>query len=349
MSIQKNKICEPLENLKKAGVHYLTKWFTLNDKKKLEATKQELNLSDRKLQAIKRSELYAGFSSQFNDVFDSQIRVSGKDKKEIVTRLKLKHCNCETNRKILRLPNFICECLEASLKTLEQQMIMFHSLHIACFSELDPFKLESNHMWGLYGGSGLGVALQYKIGDISQFLINNNSFGCIPVEYSNKNNKREVNNRSEWLYSMCHDILCSTKKDSGYLDLLKVAVKKQTDFLSYKSEEWQFEKEWRLVGGAESLMDGINAILAEQLYTYGYYENGLQMMQNKSDEYRNNHTCLFDFAQPVSIVFGWKVDDSDVMHKKYYKELYEWAKNNNIKCSYLTTTLDYNKNCFIKR
>lgn len=98
----------------------------------------------------------------------------------------------------------------------------------ACFSE----NINSVLMWSHYSDYHKGFALGY---DLRPFLFpNKEKLSLFPVVYSNK--RYDAN---QYLYFLVGKFLNLPFKNQDVLA--------QTKLLLYKSKEWEYEKEWRLI------------------------------------------------------------------------------------------------------
>ncbi|RTL12860.1 MAG: DUF2971 domain-containing protein [Neisseriaceae bacterium] len=305
-----------LGNLDIKNIHYLTKWMILDKPEKLET--------------IKRSQLYAGYPEGFNDVFDSQIKIGNTEKRKISQSVANKDVQLN-----------VLEDLRGSQKKdfnrdsyyLDELSILIeqtHGANIACFSELNPLLLESNHMWGVYGSCGYGIALKYKIGRLKQWIATNKYYNSsfYEVVYSNQ---EIINNKLKWLESIL-EILVLDKSDKK----IERAVNSRMALLTYKSQEWQFEKEWRFLNLSE-------------VFTPKDNENTVNYIQRIEQYRQNKHNCLFDFIKPDEIIFGWNNHKNQNWEAYAYTELEKWAKDNHVKCVYLDDKLNYAENKFKTR
>lgn len=302
-----------LDDLVKADIHYLTKWITIDKPEKLES--------------IKKSQLYAGYSAGFNDVFDSQIRINKSEKRKIScvianedTHLDVLEALHKNQKKDFNRDDYYVEELSILIEQL-------HSTNIACFSELNPLLLESNHMWGLYGSCGYGIALRYKVGKLKQWIATSKYLNSSIHDVVYSMNKQR-NNKLEWLKYILEILVLDNSETK-----IEKSVNTQLTFLSYKSQEWQFEKEWRFLNMSEALTPKQDESMVDYVS---------RIAQHKKD--LNN--CLFDFIKPDEIIFGWNNHESKDSESSAYTELEKWAKENHIKCTYLDNKLNYVENKF---
>jgi hypothetical protein len=128
--------------------------------------------------------------SEFNDLFDSQLRLSQKD----FARLAV-----ETGRDI------------DQLKYFAQRM---SAVHILSLSALAADDLKSSHMWGLYANSGKGIAFEFDFIELKNFAnyeplssfiegFSNCSSNTEKIEYTNKNLTQNILNKIKIFNTFC--------------------------------------------------------------------------------------------------------------------------------------------------
>jgi len=333
-----------LDDLLKDGKEYLSKWSVLDD---------------ARVNTINQGKLYAGFSPGFNDVFDTQVRISDDAMENLICKLYDYKCN---NLDFYQLK----QCLLHVINN-------FHHIHIACFSERDPINVESNRMWGGYGGNGLGVALQYHILDLKSwfegFSLAHNWSEFIDVAYSDDTRS---NNKLMAVYEIfllkqrsVEEMLADPKTKKIVADIIanRYSLQQHNDYknrslntfeeniyrcylfmISVKGIEWQDEKEWRFIHGNSSISTNyanINKPRADIISEIkNYYIN--------DDGSINHQKMQFDFIKPSRVIFGWKTHNSGELHNNLpsHKRLRDWAIKQGIEVVYLDTTINYNDNCF---
>ena len=122
----------------------------------------------------------------------------------------------------------------------------------------------------------------------------------------------------------------------NYIRNNKVPTEKDViiQFLISKTEEWQYEKEWRFIYMNDDVMvkdkecDEVHANIVKRMEVSG-----------------NN---IFNFIKPTRIIFGWN-NYSDSENNRFYDDLNDWASRNNIECIYLDNKIDYKDMTFHKR
>ena len=125
---------------------------------------------------------------------------------------------------------------EAYLTLLPKIAQRFSS--VACFSE----KIDSILMWSHYSYNHTGFALGY---DLRPLLFpNDKNVGLFPVVYSEKRYNAE-----EFLLYLFGSLMQIPVKEADKMS--------STKLLLYKSKEWQYEREWRIIkSGASNLFEG---------------------------------------------------------------------------------------------
>lgn len=115
---------------------------------------------------------------------------------------------------------------EAYLNLLPKIAQRFSS--VVCFSE----KIDSVLMWSHYAYNHTGFALGY---DLRPLLFpNDNSLGLYPVIYSDKRYNAE-----EFLLYLFGSLMQAPVHNADLMSSIKL--------LSYKSLDWQYEQEWRVI------------------------------------------------------------------------------------------------------
>jgi hypothetical protein len=302
-----------LNNLVGKDTHYLTKWIIIDKPEKLES--------------IRKSQLYAGYSEGFNDVFDSQIKINEAEKRKISKFVAKQDIQLNVLEDLYSARNNDFDRDNYYLEELSILIEQTHGTNIACFSELNPLLFESNHMWGLYGNCGYGVALRYKTGRLKQWIATNKYYNSsfYDIVYSNLEIR---NNKLEWLKYIL-EIMVLDQSDKK----IERTVNSRMAMLTYKSQEWQFEKEWRFLNLSEA-------------FTYQQDESIIDYIQRIEKYKQNRDNCLFDFIKPDEIVFGWNNHKNKDSESSAYTELEKWAKENHVKCIYLDDKLNYAENKF---
>ena len=325
--------CKSLDDLlKNSEVEYLSKWIVLND---------------QKLATITQNKLYAGFSKQFNDIFDTQIRAN----------------DCEIEKLVCKLYNdsfYDCKDLKEHILHIINQ---FHHIHIACFSELDPISLDSNRMWGLYGSCGQGVVLQYSVENLKKWFDKFNQANqwseFLDVCYygeRKRNNKLEFIGEIVKLHHECttaemkkpenkqlfHDVLIKNDdwrfkvndyvKNSPITAIKDKLIEKYLFLLSTKSQEWQYEREWRFTYLNNKIFCDVSDL--HKSYSAKIAKITKYYLDDKG---KTNHEKMqFEFIKPDKIIFGWDVGDDE-----NYQKLDNWAKSQLIERIHLDKTVNY--------
>lgn len=299
-----------LQDLKSKGVQFLSKWQLIND--------------PNKLSTILNNQLYAGYSSGFNDAFDSQVRLSDDKKRSLSIDMKEKIDKKEYG--YIMVSNVTD--ISSYTNIINEHLELFHGINIACFSELDPLSVTSNYMWGHYGGSGLGVALCYNIDDLITYIgqddFQNDGCGFCGVTYNAIGHAQNYHIIKQFF----EETILALLENKPLPDMnMHIII-----FLTSKTRDWENEKEWRFI----SLKNYPNN---QSFNQYLDSKNALVSIQ----ETKQKDNKLFPFIKPAKLVFGWDNHKNKDWQDFAYVELEKWAKEQNIECVYLDDKLDYGK------
>lgn len=308
-----NNQLKSLIDLKDSGVKYLSKWQLLDIPSKLET--------------IKNNQLYAGYSSGFNDVFDAQIRISDSN----IQRL---HQELLKTQRVMPVVSQLMSVVDSStyfIEEMRKMILRLSSANLTCFSSNDALSFESSNMWGLYGNSGAGIALQYSIDEIIDKIDK-----CPSYKYADI---FQVNYRSNYAQEMADLFLKAFERmipeslgDKPREDDTTEIVNYSIDFITTKDTQWQHEKEYRLV--------------IPNIYCNADSRT-LKEIQDGFNEYKKDHSrCKFDFIKPAKIILGWNESNRNDWEKFAYKELEKWAFEQNIECIFLSEFVDYDDGKF---
>ncbi|RTL00482.1 MAG: DUF2971 domain-containing protein [Proteobacteria bacterium] len=306
-----------LQELKSQGVQYLSKWHLVNE--------------PNKLNTILNNQLYAGYSSGFNDAFDSQVRLSDDVKKKLAIEIKelidKKEFGCLMVSNVADSNYYI--------NILNQHLELLHGINIACFSELDPISVSSNYMWGHYGGSGLGVALCYNIDDLIAYTklddFNSNGCGFYDVAYDAIGHAQNYHIIKQYIVKTLSAVLEKKQLPNPEMPIIT--------FLSSKTKHWENEKEWRFISLRNyPTAKNVNQYIDPKI-------NTLNLIQ----ETKQKDNKLFSFIKPAKLVFGWHNHKNKDWQQFAYNELEKWANKNKIECIYLDDKLDYDNEKFNTR
>lgn len=294
---------EELSDYNRNDTTHFSKWFIIN--------------TENKLNTIKQNQLYAGYSRDFNDAFDSQIRLTDDEFHGFVSRVGKNDPDVQI---LETISNGIHSADTYYYPEVSFLIAQLQAFNIACFSELDPCACASNHMWGLYGNCGKGVAIQYDFGELKHWIQNSEyrSASIYKIKYETLNK-----------FDLLHQIF-----DHFIKYELSNSIISQIQFLISKTEEWQYEKEWRFIYMNDDVMvkdkecDEVHANIVKRMEVSG-----------------NN---IFNFIKPTRIIFGWN-NYSDSENNRFYDDLNDWASRNNIECIYLDNKIDYKDMTFHKR
>lgn len=305
-----------LETLKSKGVRFLNKFLVID--------------AECKLNIIKQSKLWASFPENFNDILDTQIRLNDKQIKELGHEFYKSHT---------------FKCSDLIVKILKFKIELLRSTHISCFTECDPVSIMSAHMWGLYANNGKGIVLQYDIGELIKFMK-----CCSDVNSSDFYNVAYDLNSNQLLRLNKYKILKCILEKSNYSEFHE-SQDVMTTLLSVKSQQWQYEKEWRFISlkawpyDSEHYQELKNYASNPQQHKSPMNINREEKESLKLQKYREETTnCEFKFIKPSIIVFGC---DCDMESGSYYNQLYSWAINNRVECKSLDSrSIDYNKGSY---
>ncbi len=106
--MNKSSIDFELQILLDEGINYINQFMTFED----------FDSGNSKLETIKDNKLYAGFSWGFNDIFDSQLRLSFLDRIELFQKI-INHLSLE----------------DINITYLDNIRTMLHLMSISCFTE----------------------------------------------------------------------------------------------------------------------------------------------------------------------------------------------------------------------
>lgn len=184
------------------------------------------------LDGIKNKTLWLSSPFNFNDPFDCILNFDYTNEVVSVCKgISERLYGVEFTEEFLRYPS-----IDKKLSELIEQMngrvsniMPIPNIYVSCFSEID--NLHSLRMWAHYANNHTGFCAEYDFDTLNQSV----PFGCIPVKYT-KDFSREIHANS---------IEASTK------NFLKMVFN--------KSDEWSYEKEWRLAQEIEGVSnDGVN-------------------------------------------------------------------------------------------
>lgn len=228
------------------------------------------------LDCLFNSQLYLSSPSNFNDPYDAKPLFNP----DIVVELALmnkyvKNCLC----KIVGTDDIHSKLFIGRVKKLMSKLQNLliqenEKLGIACFSENDYSNIL---MWSHYADCHKGFCLEY---DYSKIESENNltRFIC-PVVYSDK-----IYDLSKHIFMMIKSYAHPNKPSFNNIVNMSIVP-------LYKSKEWSYEKEWRLVYNKELL--------------------------------KINNPCI-DFIKPCAIYLGTNIQS------KYRSALINYAKTKNI-------------------
>ncbi len=223
---------------------------------------------------------------------------------------------------------------------IERLIEYIHGMNIASFSGLNPLESKSNHMWGLYGNCGHGIALQYQTDDILAHIKNNtalcNKADVYRIVYFPQQQGKDIvpdrNNKFKWFNECLVTMLRYGVSSENF-------VNKLFSFFITKSHEWNAEDECRFLYTPKIVAE----IFGNRLPDWERYKSEVEKHRSLPTN------SLFDFILPTQVIFGWNNHNNKNWEAYAYAELEKWAKSNHIKCIYLDDKLDYVVNKFKTR
>lgn len=313
-----------LQKTDRESHEYLTKWMTLDQ---------------NKLDGLKNNKIYAGFPSGFNDVFDSQIHCDELTKAYLSNKFF-------SNTHVDGDPDPV-PIEERRLRFIDFYQEQLNNATICCFSFLDPFKITSNHMWGVYANCGKGIAIQYKIDDILKYFVDRSEkikreFGLsasstlakldycrlMPVKY------QELDNKLDFFEQYIRWILTKTFNPKKYGALI-------FDYFRTKTNEWLNEQEVRLI----SLQFATCKPSNQQTESFFNEDKATLMLRLNAEKITFDKTI--DFVAPDKIIFGWNYKNINTKESDFYHDLHDWLKiNSNIVVAFLKSEINYLDNTF---
>jgi len=272
-----------------------TKWFDLT------------NNGSQKVKTIINNKIYMPFPSMFNDRYDCQLHLHDEEILELA----------DNN------PTYVPQVKFLYIMTKYLPLITSFSLN-------DPLLATSNHMWGLYGGNGKGIAITYPLDALISFVFANNQavrenelIIFKPVQYKDFYNP--IN-----LFYECIDSYYKTNQRNALFKFFE-------NFIITKTNEWQYEKELRF--------------FKHDMTAYNGFINkyGTQISERTCDaliEYTENRSKLVihehGFIYPASITLGWDCDE----HSQEIIDLITYANIHKIPVVKLERYINYKTNKF---
>ncbi len=175
------------------------------------------------------SKLKITTSRHFNDRFDSKVIFNQSIREQILNAV---------------------DKIVPGNHTLTEERIRFFELMleaqpILCLSEIPPLEFESDIMWGVYGGNGCGICLEFDFDEISIINQNTLNFGStFKVAYDDTVDKYEL---------FYHAILSKMRSEvliyngMPYHDATKDFADAMKALHMRKGSQWSHEKEYRLI------------------------------------------------------------------------------------------------------
>lgn len=172
--------------------------------------------SDQSLDNVRNNKMWYSAPCNFNDVFDCEFSIQKKGVVEdAIKMLSQKHKILQGSaewKNIYKVVNQQCRVLRTVFDKLRSET------GVSCFSESQ----DSLLMWAHYANNHRGMCVEYNLLEINDLL----KFAPVPVIYSGERT--------------CFD---SFNPQSVEKDSLKLLIYSITS----KSQEWRYEKEWRII------------------------------------------------------------------------------------------------------
>lgn len=228
----------------------------------------------RDLDSIKANKMWYSAPCNYNDAFDCEITVDETAIFDCVLQMVPDNTKIRVGSPAWEdLKHNMRQEIESFRSTFE---MMKSTMGIACLSE----SFESLLMWAHYANNHCGMCVEYDLMKINQQL----NFTPIPIIYSKDR--------------VCFD---SLNPDTAGNDSVALFLRSITS----KSEEWKYEREWRIVRDEAACGDRWNP---------------------------EKKGALLDMIRPTSITLGCAVKDKfEKSVKKYCKEnripLYKMQKD----------------------
>jgi|GEM_PF-2722412 len=271
-----------------------TKWFDL------------ANNGSQKIKTI-INDRYMPFPSMFNDRFDCQLHLHDEEILELA----------DNNLVNVPLVRFI-------------YIMIKHPILVTSFSLNDPLLATSNHMWGLYGGNGKGIAITYALDTLIAFVLTNYQAKqgkevmiFKPVKYEDSYNPMQA-------FQEC---ITTYYKKQQQMALSRFFER----FVITKTSEWQYERELRFYKYDLTAYEGFNnkyGLNVSEATCKGLIEHA----ENRS--ILVNHEQLFN--RPISITLGWDCDE----HSQEIIDLITYANRHKIPVVKLGRYINYKTNKF---
>ena len=220
----------------------------------------------RNLNTVKNNTMWYSAPSFFNDAFDSDFSV---DKKAIFKDFSEYYSVGRTIRmgsnEWKNMMSFTTQKIKSFRNELEN---LRHTTGISCLSE----SCDSNLMWAHYANCNRGICVEYNLLEINKQL----QFTPVPVIYSTEG-------------------ACLKSIDPENADI--EAIRFLISTVSSKSEDWAYEKEWRIIRDNGSCGDAWDS---------------------------QKHGALLPMIEPSSIILGCKAEGD------FEKQVREYCESHKI-------------------
>lgn len=172
--------------------------------------------TERDLENIKANKMWYSAPCNYNDVFDCEITVDEASIFNCVLQQLPKNTNIRAGSHAWKeIKRTINQEIKSFCSTFDA---MRYSMGIACLSESD----DSLLMWAHYANNHRGICVEYDLMKINTQL----QFTPVPIIYSKDR--------------VCFNVL---NPDNAGNDSVELFIKSITS----KSEEWSYEREWRII------------------------------------------------------------------------------------------------------
>jgi hypothetical protein len=203
---------------------------------------------------------------------------------------------------------------------------------VSSFSLNLPDSTTSNHMWGIYGDNGGGIALTYSIDALFKFW-SAYFWGELKTwEFFFKKVDYDENYCPLLEFKKCCDGYLKSSKKEALTEFLN-------RFIFTKTKNWENENELRFAG----------LLIEHKKELKSLNESDYQQTPKEWDEVLDSikdQVQLRDFVKPIKITLGWKCNPMD----EKIITIIDFARNNHIQVEWLDiTTINYRKKSFYKK
>ena len=251
------------------------------------------SVSTRTLNAIAENEIYFSTPSQYDDPFDTFIRINNHKISEQIKNLSSYPTENFNNYIELNFPNFSDDMKQKILETQilaslkEERYKLREKIWTACFTE----KYDNETMWLKYAKNHEGLVLEYdvenfkrgniqlKINPPDEKILENTHLSLYPVYYS-----KEIYDATN--YALFLSIICSLEKMGNSDDVIKF-------MLDGDSHKWELER-----------------ILLIKKFVHHYDDEWRLVLDNKYTINKKLSPRIINF-RPSKIILGLNISDDD--------------------------------------